>query len=128
MVVLTIFTRKYMIRGLLPTNVYIQTSKQMHFPKIFTLLKERGILNILNKPNGICVALCIPCDEIWLESNVAKESCSWMLSIHFFLFLMKNQLNMHVTFESHSSHSFHLINDIHDQAFRSINEHGNKQF
>jgi hypothetical protein len=53
-----------MIRGLLPTNVYIQTSKQMHFPKIFTLLKERGILNLLNKPNGICVALCIPCDEI----------------------------------------------------------------
>lgn len=35
---------------------------------------------------------------------------------------------MHVTFEWHSSHSFHLINDIHDQAYRSINEHGNKQY
>jgi hypothetical protein len=33
-------------------------------PKIFTLLKERDILNILNKPDGICVALCIPSDEI----------------------------------------------------------------
>jgi hypothetical protein len=35
---------------------------------------------------------------------------------------------MHVTFESHSSNSFHLINNIHDQEYRSINKHGNKQF
>jgi hypothetical protein len=60
MVVLTIFAWKCMIGGLFPTSVYIQPSKQIHFPKIFTLLKERGILN---KPDGICVALCIPCDE-----------------------------------------------------------------
>ncbi len=89
MVVLTIFTWKCIIGGLFPTSVYILPSKQIYFPKIFTLLKERGVLNILNKPDGICVALCIPCDEIWFESNVAKESCSWMLFIHFFMFLMK---------------------------------------
>jgi hypothetical protein len=53
-----------LLRDLFPRSVYIQPSKQIHFPKIFTLLKERGILNISNKSDGIFVALCIPCDEI----------------------------------------------------------------
>ncbi len=71
-----------LLRDLFPRSVYIQPSKQIHFPKIFTLLKERGILNILNKPDGNCVALCIPCDVMKFDlkamwpRKVAHECCS----------------------------------------------------
>lgn len=111
-----------------PNKCLHSTFKTNPFPKdIHTIKRKRHIEHIEQAWWHLC-CLMYSMWWNWFESNVAKESCSWMLFIHFFLFLMKNQRNMHVTFELHSSHSFHLINDIHDQAYRSINDHGNKQF